>query len=130
MSRALGAAFLSHQVEQLEKSVEARGTTSNNWRDREAGHVGGRGSRRGAPHGQTSRGGGRKKDRKDTGRREGEIVKPIEPSKPTKIVNKDAEVIVVDSSVLIHALGHVKKWCQDGREEIVIIPLEGMYVNS
>lgn len=39
---------------------------------------------------------------------------------------KDADVIVVDASVLVHALYQVKKWCRDGREEILIVPLEGM----
>lgn len=39
--------------------------------------------------------------------------------------DKDADVVVVDASVLIHALYQVKKWCRDGREEIVIVPLEG-----
>ena len=38
---------------------------------------------------------------------------------------KDADVIVVDASVLVHAIGQVKKWCKDGRKEIVIVPLEG-----
>jgi len=39
--------------------------------------------------------------------------------------DKDADVVVVDASVLVHALYQVKKWCRDGREEIVIVPLEG-----
>ena len=38
---------------------------------------------------------------------------------------KDADVVVVDASVLVHALYQVKKWCRDGREEVIIIPLEG-----
>ena len=38
---------------------------------------------------------------------------------------KDADIVVVDASVLIHALGQVKKWCREGREEIIIAPLEG-----
>ena len=38
---------------------------------------------------------------------------------------KDADIVVVDASVLIHALGQVKKWCREGREEIIIVPLEG-----
>lgn len=38
---------------------------------------------------------------------------------------KDADIIVVDASVLVHALHQVKKWCRDGRDEIVIVPLEG-----
>ena len=38
---------------------------------------------------------------------------------------KEADVIVVDASVLVNALGQVKKWCRDGQEEIIIVPLEG-----
>ena len=38
---------------------------------------------------------------------------------------KDADVVIVDASVLVHALPQVKKWCRDGREEVVIVPLEG-----
>jgi hypothetical protein len=41
--------------------------------------------------------------------------------------DKDADVVVVDASVLVHALHHVKKWCREGRDEVVIIPLEGKY---
>ena len=40
--------------------------------------------------------------------------------------DKDADVVVVDASVLVHALHQVKRWCRDGREEVVIVPLEGM----
>jgi hypothetical protein len=39
--------------------------------------------------------------------------------------DKDADIVVVDASVLVHALHQVKKWCRDGRDEIVIVPLEG-----
>jgi hypothetical protein len=38
---------------------------------------------------------------------------------------KEADVIIVDASVLVNALGQVKKWCRDGQEEIIIVPLEG-----
>lgn len=38
---------------------------------------------------------------------------------------KDADVVVVDASVLVNALGQVKKWCRDGQEEVIIVPLEG-----
>lgn len=42
---------------------------------------------------------------------------------------KDADVVVVDASVLVHALHQVKKWCRDGRAEVVIVPLEGTFSN-
>ena len=38
---------------------------------------------------------------------------------------KDADIVVVDASVLVHAISQVKKWCREGRQEIVIVPLEG-----
>lgn len=38
---------------------------------------------------------------------------------------KDADIVVVDSSVLVNALYQVKKWCKEGRKEVIIIPLEG-----
>ena len=34
--------------------------------------------------------------------------------------------MVVDSSVLVHALGQLKVWCQSGREEVIAVPLEDM----
>lgn len=40
---------------------------------------------------------------------------------------KDADVVVLDASVLINGLWQVKKWCRDGRDEIIIIPLEGEF---
>jgi hypothetical protein len=40
-------------------------------------------------------------------------------------IEKDADVVVVDASVLVHALYQVKKWCKDGRQEKIIVPLEG-----
>jgi hypothetical protein len=39
--------------------------------------------------------------------------------------DKDADIVVIDASVLVHALYQVKKWCRDGRKEILIVPLEG-----
>lgn len=39
---------------------------------------------------------------------------------------KDADVVVLDASVLINGLWQVKKWCREGRDEIVVVPLEGV----
>jgi hypothetical protein len=41
MSRVLGAAFLNHQAEQLEKSMSSNGPTSGKWRDRKYPATGG-----------------------------------------------------------------------------------------
>ena len=80
--------------------------------------------------------GGKAAQRKKAGERT--TLKDIEfdrstTSSPTRIRSteqerkmKDADIVVVDGSVLIHALYQVKKWCRDGREEILIVPLEGV----
>jgi hypothetical protein len=136
MSRALGAAFLSHQVEQLEKSVAAprihNGNNSGNWRDRQRPHhQPPNDSKRGQlpiggirftttathPHQQHQH---QQRERSAPARKRG-----AEDAK--KKGAKEADVIVVDASVLVNALGQVKKWCREGQEEIIIVPLEGMF---
>lgn len=134
MSRALGAAFLSHQVEQLEKSVSApRNHNSNsngNWRDRQRPHpqpstdskrgqlpIGGIRITTTQPHQQHQY---QQKERPATAKKRG-----FEDAK--KANTKEADVIVVDASVLVNALGQIKKWCRDGQEEIIIVPLEGIF---
>ncbi|KAH8977605.1 hypothetical protein EDB86DRAFT_2837598 [Lactarius hatsudake] len=145
MSRALGAAFLTHQVEQLEKSVSAPPRNNNNynpshntnWRERQRSHPQPTDSRRGQlPVGgikfttitnpatnqpyqrdqkerpMTVGAGPRKRGAEDPHPRRGGAK------------DKDADVIVVDASVLVNALGQLKKWCRDGQEEIIIVPLE------
>lgn len=135
MSRALGAAFLNHQVEQLEKTV-TNGPSSGNWRDRE------RDNRRQSPTGgvlynatsanpkRPSAKPPRKKVTHDfvvERREKREARRSSEDARPGKgDKDKDADVVVVDASVLVHALHQVKKWCREGRNEIVIVPLEGM----
>lgn len=141
MSRALGAAFLTHQVEQLEKTVSASPPRNNNhnnsWRDRQRSH----------PHpsadskrGQLPVGGIRftttttnnqpyQRDQKERPMSVGggPRKRGAEDFHPRKggVKEKDADVIVVDASVLVNALGQLKKWCRDGQEEIIIVPLEG-----
>jgi hypothetical protein len=142
MSRALGAAFLTHQVEQLEKSVSAapprpppsrnyNGNNNNNWRDRQRPHsqptadskrgqlpIGGIRITTTNPHQQQHQ--HQQREPPAAARRRG-----AEDAKKTSA--KEADVIVVDASVLVNALGQVKKWCRDGREEIIIVPLEGTF---
>lgn len=144
MSKALGAAFLNHQVEQLEKSVGTN-PTSPNWRDRDrrGGVGGGRGRGRGGGDGANGANGHATKRSPQPQRRQatwkkggpgggGEFIDQ-EPGvgfnrrkSSEEKGEKNADVIVVDSSVLVHALYQVKKWCKDGREEVLIVPLEGM----
>lgn len=145
MSRALGAAFLNHQVEQLEKSVSANSPSSGNWRDRK--HVP-MNQYNAPPQYATKRtpmapgikivhrrkGG----DAPSPAAKEKPVAREVQEKKhtvhgatPVKTVHggdkrdKDADIIVIDASVLVHALYQVKKWCRDGRKEILIVPLEG-----
>ena len=128
MSRALGTAFLSHQVEQLEKSISdgIPGTS-------------GRRSRR-VPHSSQS---GRNFPEKQHDSLGAFTSRRVSASPPKQRIDdksfkgspdkgrkhdqesRDADIIVLDASVLIHALGKLKIWSRDGREEIIIIPLEG-----
>jgi hypothetical protein len=158
MSRALGAAFLNHQVEQLEKTV-SNGAASGNWRSRRQPGSPYNAYAQVAPNSKLSKhtspnpSGMMEASRRDrefpalSGRpqvRERNVVRNHHPQdlpthvngrrrlseekerERTKERERDADVVVVDASVLVHALYQVKKWCRDGREEILIIPLEGM----
>lgn len=128
MSRALGAAFLNHQVEQLEKTVSNNGPASGNWRDRRQAHErtyspgspGATATKRGPnPVAQRKKGGETPVDRTTN-------ISPTARKRSGEEERKDADVVVVDASVLVNALYQVKKWCRDGREEIVIVPLEAL----
>lgn len=149
MSRALGAAFLNHQVEQLEKSV-SNGPASGNWRDRRQAQTNSNAQAPTTPRGvitynskrPTS---GKLENRKKEFRvvdRSSNGVRERGQTVPTREVpetgsrrrsseedkdEKDADILVVDASVLVNALYQVKKWCRDGREEVLIVPLEGAW---
>lgn len=169
MSRALGAAFLSHQVEQLEKTVVARGAgsrgrggVSGNWRDRRQQGANGGGYNKAAaaavtppqsPNHQAKRmpnsppstnarsvaaaptavggvGAAKKTQQMQLGNDNNfrGRVSPVSRRKSTdeERDGNDADVIVVDASVLVHALYQVKRWCKEGRDEILIVPLEAL----
>lgn len=137
MSKALGAAFLNHQVEQLEKSVSGNGPTGN-WRDRRsrAPPATQEYSRAGNGNGnynnsrRPASGGGPRAARAKGGapdRAESTVSEGRERARGEWDREKDADIVVVDASVLVHALPQVKKWCRDGRQEVVIVPLEGMF---
>lgn len=143
MSKALGAAFLNHQVEQLERKV-----TSGNGRGRGGGWREERrfGSPRAGPgsnehptdrnsnykKGGAPGGGGARMQKRHVSSPEaghGQVAEEKiqmswrDESKPDNL--KDADIVVLDASVLIHGISYLKKLCRDGRQEIVIIPLEG-----
>jgi hypothetical protein len=146
MSRALGAAFLNHQVEQLEKSV-ANGPGSGNWRDRK--WSGGQTQTTTIQNSPPRRGvvpvSYNKHNRRNKSGDSNSFTKEVEMSRSWKDKNfpelnpkpasveakaekpeKDADVVVVDASVLIHGIDQFKKWTRAGREEIIIVPLEGV----
>lgn len=154
MSRALGAAFLNHQVEQLEKSVTNGVSGTGNWRDRRypqangGNHVGPNAAKRGTPpvgnKAAVGAGGGQKRGGEVQVMTRDRVVskESYTDKRATRDVTsrrrssdeergdvgaKDADVVVVDASVLVHALYQIKKWCRDGREEVIIVPLEGDY---
>jgi len=143
MSRALGAAFLNHQVEQLEKTVSANGPASGNWRDRKGPSNGSPGSAKRGPNSPGLKAPPRKKSGLDDAAATPRQQVPVKDkafdrnivpgptarrrSEEEERKGRDADVVVVDASVLIHALYQVKKWCRDGREEVLIVPLEGSF---
>ena len=126
MSKALGAAFLNHQVEQLEKSVHSGG----NWRERrnpDSWRAGETKKAFGAPkiiQRRREESNEEKKKYPDGPKAEREYERRERRSEDGK-AQKDADIVVVDATVLVHGLYHLKKWCREGREEIVIVPLEG-----
>jgi len=135
MSRALGAAFLSHQVEQLEKTV-SNGPASGNWRSRRQSQaeyhhsIGGRAANGNDHINRPSTISGSKHGRRksiETSELElGSEHKQGRRSFDSHRIEKDADVVVVDASVLVHALYQVKKWCRAGRQEKIIVPLEAL----
>lgn len=131
LSRALGAAFLSHQVEQLEKSVGGPGRGQGGaWRGRRTSPSGGRGGGRMAPGPGLQMNGPAAKNtqrRVTEGGMQGRVLEGQHARKNSaEEKEKDADVIVVDASVLVHCLGQIKAWCREGRSEVLIVPLEGV----
>ncbi|KAF8335357.1 uncharacterized protein EI90DRAFT_321232 [Cantharellus anzutake] len=144
MSKALGAAFLGHQVEQLENRAFT-GASGRGGRGR-----GGRGRPWAGPDSQARgsagnpvarsnvRGGGSSgvpvlippKEHAQVGRKRSFTLHPDPDAKP--IVPRERErtamanIIILDASILVHALGQVKRWCKEERKEILVIPLEAL----
>jgi len=111
MGKLLGQAFLSHQVSQLEHKIHSRNSSTSNSASRPVG-------KRAAPGGIYSRAliGSDKKIQKPNG-----VILDTSRSDLPK-ATRAADRIVVDTSVLIHALDQVRKWCREATT--VIIPLE------
>ncbi|KAG9118919.1 hypothetical protein FRC07_006312 [Ceratobasidium sp. 392] len=144
MSRALGAAFLSHQVAELERN--ANGPRGRPARGR-GGSRGGGGrraekdqdydpefdrARAKADFGITPMNGDEGSWRRRPQSSDDTASESASPPRPRAINNAQnargtprADVIVIDGSVLIHSLGAVQRWCRNGRTEVVI-PLEAL----
>jgi hypothetical protein len=134
LSRALGAAFLNHQVAQLEKTV-AEGSASGDWRDRRQKQIPASSPPRTNQRGMinlNNRSPSQQHQGKPNGKQQGIETRPAQPRnsdeekrarRPSEV---DADVIVVDASVLIHAIHQVKLWCRSDRKEKVVIPLEAL----
>lgn len=126
MSRALGTAFLSHQVAQLEKDVLKAGPTYNrrggSLQPTRGGGGRGGGATRGGAAAAARRGGGSPERTPMAIMRRNNISRALAPQL--------ADKIVVDASVLIYALSHVRNWCREDRKEVIIIPLEGESIRS
>ena len=119
MSRALGAAFLTHKVEELEKTVSTS-PKGNGILDRN------RRNRRGSNGTDNIRGRGGGRQGHNPARRSNEEDRERIHDADKKLpVHQDAKTVVVDASVLVHALGKLKEWCKPYRKEIIIVPLEG-----
>lgn len=140
MSRALGAAFLGHQVAQLENRIN-KTPPSPSPSPRGGAIRGGRGGGRGGggriwnPDRNGGQGVQRARKRSFSLHpeeaqlsAEGEVTALASPL-PIVSVAKDrpimANVIILDASVLVYALGQVKRWCKEERKETLIVPLEG-----
>lgn len=118
MSLALGAAFLNHQVEELQKSVTTKphagyGPKMNYARAVDPRPTRGRGQLdnsakvvRNEPRPQSMH--------LEQSREREDKQAPIQV----------ADIIVVDASLLVHGIGQLKDWCRNNRKEIVIVPLE------
>ncbi|KAJ1303920.1 hypothetical protein OPQ81_008331 [Rhizoctonia solani] len=139
MSRALGAAFLSHQVAELERNA-------GNQRNRTSRGRGGRARRSDREREDYDPDFDRARTKatfginntpaeEDSWRRRpqssddtaSESASPPRPRIPLAHHRNTppADVIVVDGSVLIYALGAIQRWCHDGQTQVVI-PLEAL----
>lgn len=127
MSKALGAAFLNHQVEQLEKSVS--NGPNGNWRDRRYHISQAQDHTRAANNNRRTPGNGALRTAVKPTQKGYEKLDSVQDrgKKEDGGADKDADIVILDASVLIHALPNVKKWCRDGRQEVVIVPLEGPF---
>lgn len=112
MSRALGAAFLNHQVEQLEKTV---GPASGNWRNRRSNSQSNGRNGTQPPRGVIQLNSNRSP-----------AVNGNQTRNTKEERDKFADIIVVDASVLVHAINQVKVWSRPDRKEVVVVPLEAL----
>ncbi|KAH7103432.1 hypothetical protein BKA62DRAFT_768845 [Auriculariales sp. MPI-PUGE-AT-0066] len=115
MSRALGAAFLSHQVVELERAVANNHANTPNSPRRGGGGGGmrGRGRGGGGANNSAKRGGHRSQTSDDASGEDSRMSLPV-----------GTAIVVLDASVLVHAPGAVKRWCRDHIGPDLVVPLE------
>lgn len=125
MSRALGAAFLSHKVEELEKTVSTSPNTGGMYYKSRRGSQGADGGGRGRGGPRQSRT-SRPRNDEDLKARPAADKERVSDGEGICAGKKDADVVVVDASALVHSLGQLKAWCRNNREEVIVVPLEGI----
>ena len=100
MSKALGQAFLAHQVRQLEAGAGPRGKPP----------------RRGTPRRQLD----------VMGRDKSPQNQAQHTAAPRLMANQTIpSIIILDASVFVHSLDQIKKWLSAERPERLVVPLEG-----
>jgi hypothetical protein len=108
MSKALGQAFLSHQIRQLEAGASKRGR---------------HGRRGGTPMHVDDR----PRNILSKSVPNDSAIAVIAAQDSTRASPPVASKrIVVDASVLVHALDQVRKWCLGDKVGQLVVPLEGM----
>ncbi|CAE6344745.1 unnamed protein product [Rhizoctonia solani] len=137
MSRALGAAFLNHQVAELERNNQRTkaprgrgGRARRSDRDREDYDPDFDRARTKATFGIDTTPADQDSWRRRPQSSDDTASESASPTRPRIPLGHHrsaplADVIVVDASVLIYALGAVQRWCNDGQTQVVI-PLEAL----
>ncbi|KEP50669.1 PIN domain protein [Rhizoctonia solani 123E] len=137
MSRALGAAFLNHQVAELERNNQRTkaprgrgGRARRSDRDREDYDPDFDRARTKATFGIDTTPVDQDSWRRRPQSSDDTASESASPTRPRIPLGHHrstplADVIVVDASVLIYALGAVQRWCNDGQTQVVI-PLEAL----
>lgn len=107
--------------------MASNGPASGNWRDRRFSPNTPHTSPKRPSNGASPKPGNRKKgsDTQVVARKRDQSDDASYRRRSPEALHKDADVVVVDTSVLVHGLDQIKTWSRNGREEVIIVPLEG-----